>query len=237
MPTKVPYLREEQIERSAAALLAEYEQARGVRIDRPIPIEDIVEKHLKLGIEFDDLHKKFGVPRSGLEPDILGVIFFDECRVVINEALDPEENPSKECRYRFTFAHEGGAHWRLHRYLFAKDPMQGSMFNEPTEPTVVCRSSEARKPVEWQADVYASCLLTPRKLVLAAWNEMLAGGKPRVIQPRIAIKHPFVEIPRLEWQIADLDCSNDGDRVWRRRAAACVRGVRRRRVHHQAGGF
>ena len=53
MAKLVPYLSEEQIERDAAALLAEYEQARGVVIAPPIPIEDIVEKHLKLGIEFD----------------------------------------------------------------------------------------------------------------------------------------------------------------------------------------
>ena len=59
----VPYLSEEAIERDAAALLAEYAHARGVTIEPPIPIEDIVEKHLKLGIEFDDTHRLFGVPR------------------------------------------------------------------------------------------------------------------------------------------------------------------------------
>ena len=98
-------------------------------IEPPIPIEDIVEKHLKLGIEFDDMHRLFGVPRSGfgLDPDILGAIFFDERRIVIDESLDPEENPSKEGRYRFTLAHEGGGHWRLHRHLFAKDPAQVSL--------------------------------------------------------------------------------------------------------------
>ena len=64
MPKKVPYLPEEQIERDAAALLAEYAQARGVVIAPPIPIEDIVEKHLKLGIEFDDMHRLLNHPRS-----------------------------------------------------------------------------------------------------------------------------------------------------------------------------
>ena len=44
-----------------------------VTIEPPIPIEDIVEKHLKLGIEFDDTHKLFGVPRpAAADPDILG---------------------------------------------------------------------------------------------------------------------------------------------------------------------
>jgi hypothetical protein len=46
----VAYLFEDQIEHDAAALLAEY-AARGVVIAPPIPIEDILEKHLKLGIE------------------------------------------------------------------------------------------------------------------------------------------------------------------------------------------
>ena len=60
----IPYLSEEAIERDAATLLNEYADARALVIEPPIPIEDIVEKHLKLGIEFDDTHKLFGVPRS-----------------------------------------------------------------------------------------------------------------------------------------------------------------------------
>jgi Zn-dependent peptidase ImmA (M78 family) len=200
MPKKVPYLREEQIERDAAALLADYARARNVVIAPPIPIEDIVEKHLKLGIEFDDMHQLIRVPRSGLglDPDILGVIWFDDRRIVIDESLDPEENPSKEGRYRFTLAHEGGGHWRLHRHLFAKDPAQVSMFNEPASPSVVCRSSQAKEPVEWQADFYASCLLMPRKLVMAAWDEMFPDRKPRVLRPEMSsIGHPYVEIERM----------------------------------------
>ena len=52
----VPYLADEAIERDAASLIGEYEHARGVTIEPPIPIEDIVEKYLKLRIEFDDMH-------------------------------------------------------------------------------------------------------------------------------------------------------------------------------------
>ena len=184
MPMKVPYLREEHIEREAAMLLAEYERARGVQVSRVVPVEDIVEKHLKLGLEFDDMHRLYGIPRLVFwpEPDILGVMDFSDRRIVIDEYLDPVENPSMEGRYRFTLAHEVG-HWRLHRDLVVKDSMQISMFDEPAAPAMICRSSEARKPVEWQADFYASCLLMPRKLVVAAWNETFQDGKPRVILP------------------------------------------------------
>jgi Zn-dependent peptidase ImmA (M78 family) len=180
MVKKVPYIHEDQIERDAAALLAEYAQARGVTIEPPVPIDNIVEKHLKLGIEFDDTHRLFGVPRSGLDPDILGAMVFDERRVVIDESLDPEENPSREGRYRFTLAHEGG-HWRLHRHLFARDPAQVCLFSDPTPSAVICRSSQANEPVEWQADFYASCLLMPRKLIIAAWNEMFPDRRPRTM--------------------------------------------------------
>jgi IrrE N-terminal-like domain len=215
MTKKVPYLHEEQIERDAASLLTEYAQARDVVIEPPIPIEDIVEKHLKLGIEFDDMHQLLHVPRSGLglDSDILGAMFFDERRIVIDESLDPEENPSKEGRYRFTLAHEGGGHWRLHRHLFAKDPAQTSLFGGPTPPSIVCRSSQAKEPVEWPADFYASCLLMPRKLIMAAWNETFPDRKQRVLQSRAQIEHPFVEVPRIEYQIGDLDCSETDDEM------------------------
>ena len=68
MNRRVPYLSERFIERDAELLLGEFMLARHVRMEPPIPIEDIVEKHLKLGIEFDDLHGRFGIPRSEDSP-------------------------------------------------------------------------------------------------------------------------------------------------------------------------
>ena len=211
MTSNVPYISDEAIERDAALLLAEFAQARGVTIAPPIPIEDIVEKHLKLGIEFDDTHRLFGVPRPDRRPDILGAMFFDEARIVIDESLDPEQDPDKEGRYRFTLAHEGGGHWRLHRRLFAKNHAQASLFGGAAAPPVVCRTSQAKDRVEWQADFYASCLLMPRKLVFAAWDTEFPDRKPRVIKPSTPIDHPYVEIQRIECWIGDLDCSESED--------------------------
>jgi hypothetical protein len=57
MTKKAPYLYEEQIEHDASALLAEFSAARGVVIAPPITIEDTIEKHLKLRVEFDDTHR------------------------------------------------------------------------------------------------------------------------------------------------------------------------------------
>jgi hypothetical protein len=135
------------------------------------------------------------VPRSGpgLDPDILGAIYFDERRIVIDESLDPEENRSKEGRYRYTLAHEGGGHWRLHRHLFANGSVRTALFDRLPVPSVICRSSRAKEPIEWQAEFDASCLLMPRKLVFAAWDEMFPDRKQRVIQPRTPIEHRYVE--------------------------------------------
>ena len=148
----VSYVSDEAIEKDAQALLAEYAHARGVKVKAPIAIDDIIEKHLRIGIEFDDTHRLFGVPRSGIGfgPDILGAIFFEQKRIVIDESLDPDANPAKEGRYRYTAAHEVG-HWRLHRALFAKDPAQSSLLDSKAPPSVICRTSHAKARIELQA--------------------------------------------------------------------------------------
>jgi hypothetical protein len=74
MPIRVPFLPEQTIERDAEALLAEYAHSRGVTLHPPVPIEDIVEKHLKLRVDFDDLHAVLGIPQEGPEPDVFGAI-------------------------------------------------------------------------------------------------------------------------------------------------------------------
>jgi Zn-dependent peptidase ImmA (M78 family) len=187
----VPYLSEAAIERDAMALLAEYANARGVALAPPIPIEDIVEKHLKLRIEFDDTHRLFGLPRDPeIGADILGAIFFEEARIVIDESLDPEERYGMEGRYRFTLGHEGGGHWRLHRWIFATNRGQSALFGGPQAPSFVCRSSEAKRREEWQADFYASCLLMPRNLVTEAWRERFGNTSARILRPKNRITLP-----------------------------------------------
>src|SRR5262245_44604327 len=92
MTLRVPYMPDDAIERNAEVLLAQYAHSKGVEIRAPIPIEDIIEKHLKLRVEFDDLHRLLDVPRSGLglEADIFGAICLRSGRFVVDESLDPE---------------------------------------------------------------------------------------------------------------------------------------------------
>ena len=214
MRLKVAYVSDEAIEKDAQALLADYAQARGIAIEAPIPIDDIIEKHLRIGIEFDDTHRLFGVPRSGigLDPDILGAIFFDHKRIVIDESLDPDANPAKEGRYRYTAAHEVG-HWRLHRGLFGKNPAQTSLLEPNPVPSVVCRTSQAKERIEFQADLYASCVLMPRKLVFATWDAAFPDRKQRVLQPAMQIDHPFHEIVRFECRIPGAEFTETDDQA------------------------
>ena len=179
---QVPYLAEELIERDAEALLAEFARVRGVAIQAPISIEDIVEKHLKLRVEFDDLHRLLGVPRAGFgtQPDIFGAIWLETGEIVIDESLDPELRPAIEGRYRFTLGHEGG-HWRLHRQLVEANSDQASLFGDTRQP-VVCRSSQSNERAELQANLYASCVLMPRKLVKQAWRDRFGNDHPRMLQ-------------------------------------------------------
>jgi hypothetical protein len=196
----VPYLAEEANERDAEALLAEFARARDVVIAPPIPIEDIIEKHLKLCIEFDDIDAHWGVKRlidpEG-DPQILGAIYFDDKRIVINQGLDPDEYPFMEGRYRFTLAHEGGGHWRLHRHFYARDSAQTSLFGGTSIPSVVCRSSQAKERVEWQADYYASCVLMPREMLIKAWHDRFGNKKPRMLRRNEGINSGEITNPEM----------------------------------------
>ncbi len=161
--TDVPYLPKQHIEREAELVLAEYAETHGAIAAPPVPIDDILELHLKLVVEFQNMRELF--PYG----DVHGALWMREQRVGVDASLDPAVNPRKRGRYHFTLAHEAG-HWRLHRKYYLEDVAQGRLFGDDlAKPAYVCRSSDKR-PVEWQADQFAANLLMPRKLVYAAWE-------------------------------------------------------------------
>jgi hypothetical protein len=106
-------------------------------------------------LDFDDLHSKLGIPRTGREPEVFGALWVDSREVFVDQSLDPTENPQMECRYRFTVSHEIG-HWRLHRDYLASAEILDPIDESVKSGVVICRSSEAKKRVEWQADYFAS---------------------------------------------------------------------------------
>lgn len=161
--SEVPYRTKEQLQDEAALLLAEYgEHFKPVQAP-PVPVEDILECHLKLIFEIDDLKKRFSLG------DVLGGLWINEKTVRVDTSLDPAVNPKMLGRYRFTLAHEAG-HWRLHRAVFMDNPIQDRLFDANGRPVCICRSTEAKKPVEWQADYFAAHLLMPSGLLRAGWQ-------------------------------------------------------------------
>jgi len=170
---KVPFLSEEAIEAEAGRLWAELEQARGGLVEPPVPIEDLIEKYLGFTLEFDD------VRTLGGHDDVLGGTSPHERLVVIDQTLDPEEHPEQEGRYRFTLGHEAG-HDRLHKRYAPGNPQQPMLPIETRRlPAILCRTSMAKKPIEWQANQFSSCLLMPPRLVTDAWYSHFGDTDPR----------------------------------------------------------
>lgn len=174
MTINVKFLTPQQIERDALGLLEAYFHKQGTPVQIPIPADDILETHLGLSLDFDDLQAVLGIP------DVLGAIWVDRREVFIDQSLEPDEHPEMEGRYHFSVGHEIG-HWRLHRHHLTSADGQVAMFTDSQpEPMVICRTSQAKEPIEWQADYFSSCFLMPRQSVLDAWMYRYGSLKPIV---------------------------------------------------------
>ena len=176
---KVDRLSRDVIEGAALSLLAEYERKYSGATMLPVPVDDIVECHLELDFGFTDLIGSQKVP------DVLGALWFDDRKVRIDQSLDPDENPAKEGRYRYTVAHECG-HWILHRRYFVNRAAQPMLFDAEVEPSIVCRSSQKKELIEWQADTFASYLLMPKDAVFTVWQELHGNLEPYCAADEIA---------------------------------------------------
>lgn len=171
VPSEVPFLKDKAIEEEAALLLSEYGEQHKPITAPPIPIDEIIELHLKLTFEVHDLQDLLRAP------DVHGAIWINEGRIAVDQCLDPSENPRMLGRYRFTLGHETG-HWRLHRTHYLKNESQRSLFDKETgKPAYICRSNQKPR-VELQADRFSAFLLMPRDLVLRAWEQHRGSMSP-----------------------------------------------------------
>lgn len=166
---RVKFMHEKQIEREADLLLAEWAD-KGNEIAAPIPLDELVEIHLKLPFEIEDLRARFG------GHDVLGAIWFNEGTIRIDASLDPSKYPHLRGRYNFTVAHEVG-HWRLHRAQLLEDPNERVLFESDGKPAFVCRDGDGVRE-ESQANTFAGCLLMPRSLVRAEWEDWRGDDAP-----------------------------------------------------------
>jgi hypothetical protein len=153
--TEVPFLTDKAIEQEAALLLAEFCAQQKPIVAPPIPIDEIIELHLKLTFEISDLQDLFHVA------DVHGAIWINERRLAVDQSLDPSQNPRKLGRYRFTLGHETGHCWdtalpaawtlcRLRKHGARVCPVQATFCSLAIEtaPDVASRGPMSRQSAE-----------------------------------------------------------------------------------------
>ncbi len=172
MSRAVPFLTRDYIESEADSLLIAYGEKLGPVTRPPIPADDILNAYLRVALDFDDLPTMLDI-----ETDVFGATWIERKQVIIDQSLDPTDHPERIGRYNFTVGHETG-HWQLHRRYLLKNADQGTLFEQEQRPTVVCRTSEAKEPIEWQADFFSSCLLMPKAMLKESWQAQGNGLRP-----------------------------------------------------------
>lgn len=147
---------------AAANVIADFEAATDKRIEPPIPVDDIIEFGLDLELGFEDLRRKLNLE------DVLGATYVQSRKICADISLVRTDEEGRLC---FTLAHEAG-HWVLHReWIGQASPGRGFIF---------CRSRDAKKPIEWQADYFAACLLMPEACIKDAFIRV-CGPQPLVL--------------------------------------------------------
>ena len=172
------FIPEARIEQAAYDLIGRYMGRYPLGSEEPIPVEAILESLLGLTFEIDDLNTNHHLT------DVLGATWIGEKTVRVDESLDPDLYPSKKGRYLFTVSHEIG-HWQLHRHLFVRDANQVKFLVDDSEPSILCRSSQEKEPMEKQADLFASFLLMPKDRVFTAWKKLRGGLTPYMAKHEI----------------------------------------------------
>ena len=161
----VPWLTKKSIAAAAAGVLADYEAKIQRRVEPPIPVESIIERGLGLRLGFTDLRKKLKLD------DVLGATYIKEKMICVDRSLAENQNEGRLC---FTFAHEAG-HWVLHRTL-----VDQACRTDGGRAFIFCRIKEAKRPIEWQADYFASCMLLPEEAVRDAFCKCF-GSRPLIL--------------------------------------------------------
>jgi Zn-dependent peptidase ImmA (M78 family) len=146
-------------------VISAYQAKVGYLVEPPVPVEDIIERLLNVKLDYMDFEEMLGIT------GVLGATYIHKRLICINEKL---LNDKSEGRLAFTCSHEIG-HWVLHRKF-----VHTTGKSVKDKDTIICRSKNAKLPVEWQADYFASCLLMPEEYVKSAYYRTY-GPKPLVL--------------------------------------------------------
>lgn len=164
---KVPWLPKNRIARAAQDVIEHYEDVIHRKLAPPIPVQDIIERYFDIQLMTMDFERRLGMK------GVLGATYVEARVICIDESLS---ETGCEGRFAFTCAHEVG-HWVLHRQY-----VQGANRTDSQEVAIICRSENAREPLEWQADYFASCLLMPEDALRRAFNQLCGGSTPLFLE-------------------------------------------------------
>lgn len=168
----VDFLQEASIEQEAEHLLKSYEAKYGKVQGFHIPVEEIAELHLGYSFEIVDLTKMFG----GVE--VNGLIDFDSNTIKVDKSLEPTENPNYIGKYNSTIAHECG-HDVLHKSQLLAQNNQEDIFQTPEPTRILCKKSDAKESIEWQADNFAHYLTMPKQKMYELWKHLYGDYNPK----------------------------------------------------------
>ena len=159
-------MRPEDLEGAAAGFLRPHHPA----LDRPVPIEEIVEFDLGLNvIPLPNLHRDFQI-ESWLSHDTRAI------------DVDLRQCEEMETRYRFSLAHEVG-HLLLHADLYRGSRLTSFAdwfaFQEGLDPIL-------RDTLEWQARSLAGRILVPAEPLVTRAQAMVDHVRRRL--PRAVIR-------------------------------------------------
>ena len=166
------------IEANAGKLLDEYMARFGVIASPPIPIEHLIEAHLELTIDWDDVPASAdGVILACIDPRTRTLRMNASQRRHFEDYIGTES---------FTFAHEAG-HWRLH--ICEGEGTQLGLFDDIQSEVFLCRGCAKGKPrdrLEWQADRFAAAMLMPPNMVRDHVKRMDVYSWPNLYRMRDA---------------------------------------------------
>ena len=168
------YLSDVQIERQATRLLNRYEREFEAVTEPPVPVEDIADGLLELGILWDSVTEAAGTSTlAGLEPHERMIKFNEARRQVF------EETPGL---YNTVLGHEVG-HWEMHvdhnlaaqQQLPNLDQVYECLYQEST-----CTQG----PKETQAHRFMAFLLMPSNLLWEAVSDVEPTSWPNLYRLR-----------------------------------------------------
>ena len=206
---KVPWLAKKSIAAAATDVITDYETKIKRRVQPPIPVEKIIERGLNLRLGFYDLRKKLKlddvlgatyvdekiicVDSSLTENQNEGRLCFtfaheaghwvlhrklvgQACRTVEDHTSIRLCRPELKSTVPNKFESDLGQSLKSAGYgVIGPNALQDHIGG-----FIFCRVRDAKKPIEWQADYFASCMLMPEAAVKAAYCQCY-GSKPLML--------------------------------------------------------